>query len=70
VASEPISRPRLLTASEATAIVRVSPESVRRWVGEGRLAAVRLGDSPQARIRIETHELARFLRAGPDKEAA
>jgi len=60
--SDTLPRLRLLTPNEAGAIARVSPGTVRRWVGERRLEAVRLGDGPQARIRIPAESLARFLR--------
>jgi len=61
---------RLLTPTEVAGIVRVSPATARRWVSEGKLEAVRLGDSPSARIRVQPEALAKFLRGGPDKDAA
>jgi excisionase family DNA binding protein len=42
----------------------VSEGSVRRWVREGDLRAVRLGSSPRASIRVPETALAEFVREG------
>jgi excisionase family DNA binding protein len=53
---------RLLTVEECAALLAVSGEAVRAHVRHGRLRAFRLGSGPKSRIRIESGELARFLR--------
>lgn len=35
--------PELLTVAEVAELLRVAPQTVRSWVAEGRLSAVRLG---------------------------
>ena len=54
--------PELLTASEAALELRCSVTSIKRWVAEGQLGAVR---TPGGHLRIPVHELRR-LRTHPD----
>jgi excisionase family DNA binding protein len=43
---------RLLTVSEVAKYFRVDPESVRRWLREGKLLGINLGRGPGWRIRV------------------
>jgi excisionase family DNA binding protein len=43
---------RLLTVAEVAAYLRVDPESVRRWLREGKLLGINLGRRPGWRIRV------------------
>lgn len=46
-----------VTPDEIAAQLRVSPEAVRSWIREGKLAAYRFG----RQLRVENAEFARFL---------
>jgi excisionase family DNA binding protein len=48
---------RLLTVSEVADYFRVDPESVRRWLREGKLLGINLGRGPGWRIRLGDLEL-------------
>ena len=50
---------RLLTVAEVAEYFRVEPESVRRWLREGKLSGINLGRGPGWRIR--RGDLAQFL---------
>jgi excisionase family DNA binding protein len=43
---------RLLTVAEVATYFRVDPESVRRWLREGKLLGIKLGRGPGWRIRV------------------
>jgi excisionase family DNA binding protein len=43
---------RLLTVAEVAKYFRVDPESVRRWLREGKLLGINLGRAPGWRIRV------------------
>jgi excisionase family DNA binding protein len=43
---------RLLTVVEVAEYFRVEPESVRRWLREGKLRGINLGRGPGWRIRM------------------
>lgn len=43
---------RLLTVTEVAKYFRVEPESVRRWLREGKLLGINLGRGPGWRIRL------------------
>lgn len=43
---------RLLTVIEVAKYFRVDPESVRRWLREGKLLGINLGRGPGWRIRV------------------
>jgi excisionase family DNA binding protein len=43
---------RLLTVAEVASYFRVDPESVRRWLREGKLMGINLGRGPGWRIRV------------------
>jgi excisionase family DNA binding protein len=43
---------RLLTVGEVATYFRVDPESVRRWLREGKLLGINLGRGPGWRIRV------------------
>lgn len=48
---------RRLTVSEIAEYFRVDPESVRRWLREGKLLGINLGRGPGWRIRLGDLEL-------------
>jgi excisionase family DNA binding protein len=54
----------LLTVEEVARIVRVNPETVRRWLRDGLLRGVRPG-SRRLGYRIRRSELQRFLSGEP-----
>jgi molybdopterin-binding protein len=54
-----------LRISEAAAILRVSDDTVRRWVDQGRLAAESRGEGPMI---IAGEELAAFVRERRDED--
>lgn len=43
---------RLLTVAEVAEYFRVEPESVRRWLREGKILGINLGRGPGWRIRL------------------
>ena len=43
---------RLLTVTEVAKYFQVDPESVRRWLREGKLLGINLGRGPGWRIRV------------------
>lgn len=51
---------RLLTVQEAAERIRSSPESVRRWIRQGRIKAFRPGGTKLG-YRIPEPEMERFL---------
>jgi excisionase family DNA binding protein len=51
---------RLLTVAEIAERLRTHPETVRRWMREGKLRGVRLG-GPKLGWRVAEAELERFL---------
>jgi excisionase family DNA binding protein len=51
---------RLLTVAEVAGRLRTHPETVRRWMREGKLRGVRLG-GPKLGWRVAEAELERFL---------
>jgi len=53
---------RLLTVQEVAARLRVNPETVRRWLRQGRLQGALLGGD-RAGYRIPAAEVERFLKA-------
>jgi len=58
---------RLLTVFEVAQYFRVEPESVRRWLREGKLLGINLGRGPGWRIRLgdlEAFIAARHTTAG------
>ena len=48
----------LVTITEAARLLKVSPSSIRRWVGQGHLPAYRVG---QRRVRVKKDDLARLV---------
>jgi excisionase family DNA binding protein len=57
-------RSDLLTTAEAAEMLRVSPETVARWVRLGQLEAIRL---PSGHIRIRREDVEKLLkREGED----
>ena len=52
----------MLTVAEVAARLHVAPKTVRRWIGEGKLGAVRLGGDKTG-YRIALSEIERFLAA-------
>ncbi|MBI2755658.1 MAG: helix-turn-helix domain-containing protein [Chloroflexi bacterium] len=55
-----MSEGRLLTVHEAAERIRSSPETVRRWIRQGKLSAVRPGGAKLG-YRITEAEIERFL---------
>jgi excisionase family DNA binding protein len=51
----------LLTPREVAELVGVQPTTVRRWVREGCLPALRLGDAANGPLRIRVSDLTRQL---------
>ncbi len=51
----------LLTVPEVASRLRVHPESIRRWLREGRIHGVRIGGT-RAGYRIPAGEVERFLK--------
>jgi excisionase family DNA binding protein len=51
---------RLLTVAEVAERLRTHPETVRRWMRDGRLRGIRLG-GPKLGWRVAEAELERFL---------
>ena len=58
---------RLLTVQEVAGRLRVNPETIRRWLRQGKLEGAMLGGD-RAGYRIAESELRRLLEEG--KEAA
>jgi excisionase family DNA binding protein len=52
---------RLLTVAEAAERLRLNPETIRRWLRDGRLTGVHLG-SDKAGWRVSERELDAFIR--------
>jgi len=52
----------LLNCEKAAELLSVSPWTVRKWLRENKLSAVRLG----RRVLIESAEIRRFIDAGRD----
>lgn len=55
-----MSQDRFLTVTEVAQRLRVNPESVRRWLRQGRLKGFRFGGD-KAGYRIPASELERFI---------
>jgi excisionase family DNA binding protein len=53
-----------LRPAEVAEQFRVSEESVRRWVRDGELRAIRLGSSPRASMRVPASALDEFIQKG------
>ena len=59
----------LLTVDEVAEMVRVNPETVRRWIKSGRLSAARPAGKPQGPYRIHSADVAWLLGGLPKVEA-
>jgi excisionase family DNA binding protein len=58
---------RLLTVSEVAAYLRIGPESVRRWLRDGKLPGIDLGRGAGWRIRhADVREFVASHRTAPD----
>jgi excisionase family DNA binding protein len=57
----------ILTVREAAARLKLNPETIRRWIRDGRIRAVSLG-SDRAGFRIPESEVTRLLRGDSGKE--
>lgn len=55
-----------LTVSEAAALLRVAPSTIRRWIREGELPAYRLG---RRRVGLKRDELSRLVKPMGSQEA-
>ena len=55
---------KLLRPDEVAYRYRVSEESVRRWIRDGDLRAIRLGPGNKATLRIPESALAKIVKAG------
>jgi excisionase family DNA binding protein len=51
---------RLLTVADIAERLRLNPETVRRWLRDGRLRGIRLGER-RAGWRVSERDLAAFL---------
>ena len=49
-----------LTVKEAATFLRVRPETIRRWIAEGKIPGVMLGGT-RAGYRIPSHELDKII---------
>lgn len=58
--------PRLLRTGEVAEALAVDPDTVRRWVREGKLAAVEL---PSGVLRFRREDVDRILGSSPAREA-
>jgi excisionase family DNA binding protein len=62
---------RMFTATEVAKQLRVRADTVRRWIRQGQLQAIRLG--PRAGYRVSSTELRRFMTTHrterPDEDA-
>jgi excisionase family DNA binding protein len=52
---------RMLSPQEVADLVGVTEGSVRRWISDGKLEAVPLGDGPNPHLRVSGSALAGFL---------
>lgn len=52
---------RLLTIDEVAVRLRLSRSAVRRRIWQGELPVVRLGNGPAAPVRVDEHELDRYI---------
>ena len=59
--------PEMLTVDEAAATLRVTAETVRRWLRDGRIRGVRLGGR-KAGWRIPAGEVRRLLEPAPAED--
>jgi len=53
-------RQRLMTVAQAASALALAPQTIRLWIGQRRIAHVRLGRA----IRIKTGEIERVLADG------
>jgi excisionase family DNA binding protein len=51
----------LLTIPEVAQRVSVSRSTIRRRIDAGEIPAVKLGSTPQAPVRVDEHELERWI---------
>ena len=58
-----VSGDEVLTVKEAAARLKLNPETIRRWIRDGRIRAVSLG-SDRAGFRIPESEVLRLLGSG------
>lgn len=54
---------QLLTVNEVAERLRLNPKTIRRWIGAGKIAAIRLG-SDRAGWRIRSSEINLLLEGG------
>ena len=59
----------LLTYAEAGALLRIAPRTVRRWVREGAIAAIKIGSNRYIERR-EVHEYLARQRSAANRERA
>jgi excisionase family DNA binding protein len=52
---------QLLTVEELAQHLQVHQQTVRRWIKEGKLPAIKLGESRTAHYRITERDATRFL---------
>jgi excisionase family DNA binding protein len=60
--------PPLLTSGEAGRLLRISPSTIRRWIGSGRIEAVRTDPRRGGRWLLRTADLLKLL--GLDEQPA
>lgn len=60
---QPLTLPRLLTAEEVAAMLRVHPKTVHDWAAAGEMPSMRLGTGPRARRRFDPVAVERWLDA-------
>lgn len=70
--AEPEAEGLWLTVEDVAKSLKVTEETVRRWIRQGELPVLQLGRSPRSGYRIRRDELERFVadRYGPSGKAA
>ena len=66
---QPTQADQLLSVREAAVLLDTSPATIRRWVTEGKVPALRLGSGPASQLRLRATDICGLLtRAGPRGE--
>ena len=60
-------RPTYFSPADVAVILQVSLQTVRRWIKEGKLPAIKIGGEDSRIIRIHRDDLEAFIRNEPYK---
>lgn len=52
---------KLFTTAQVAELCEVTEETIRRWIKEGGLAAIRMPGGSQGRLRVRKKDLMKFL---------